>query len=529
MPSPPASAKLLPPWRWSSPTVHLLLLLVLLGWAALECFGPLHSKGIAMSTHDRMQQSRLWASLPDPRLLIVDIDERSLADMAGEFGRWPWPRDTLATLLDHAQAEGAAALVFDILVSDPDRLHPGGDHALAAAVRDSRIGLYPVARLPAALDGHSEVAVDRLPGLAIAPRGGASAPQLAMIAPFMQAMVASGRLGTHTAQRDGDGKLRRFAFHERLAGGWRVRSMPAAVATHLGLPDDLGDSWRPVVWRAQVDAYPRVPFSLAWACAEGRRQADCPALQGRILVLGSTAASLHDMQATPLSNQHAAVDILATLIDNALHRRFYRELTPAWRFVLSAAALMLAWTFTRRGSAGATQSALFGLPLMLVALAYASLHSEAFYLDLMLPAGLALSFLSGVSAFDALRRRLLGRAADRAGGPMALACGSASDSAERLERALFDHAAREGLHISGGRSAAGDGGRCHALWVLWGLADAAAAQRASQSIERAVPRGWTRPFVVGAEPQDDLLRALGEGLPGACKAATAPQELLHAT
>ncbi len=151
MPSPPASAKLLPPWRWSSPTVHLLLLLVLLGWAALECFGPLHSKGIAMSTHDRMQQSRLWASLPDPRLLIVDIDERSLADMAGEFGRWPWPRDTLATLLDHAQAEGAAALVFDILVSDPDRLHPGGDHALAAAVRDSRIGLYPVARLPAAI------------------------------------------------------------------------------------------------------------------------------------------------------------------------------------------------------------------------------------------------------------------------------------------------------------------------------------------------------------------------------------------
>ena len=48
---------------------------------------------------------------------------------------------------------------------------------------------------------------------------------------------------------------------------------------------------------------------------------------------------------------------------------------------------------------------------------------------------------------------------------------------------MFDHAAREGLHISGGRSAAGDGGRCHALWVLWGLADAAAAQRASQSIE----------------------------------------------
>ena len=112
-----------------------MLTLLLVTKPAFQRFGPVRSQGIAATTFDLMQRHRLWASAPDPRLLIVDVDERSLADLSAEFGRWPWSRDTLATVLQHAQAEGAAAVVFDILFSDPDRLRPGGDRALDAAVR----------------------------------------------------------------------------------------------------------------------------------------------------------------------------------------------------------------------------------------------------------------------------------------------------------------------------------------------------------------------------------------------------------
>jgi adenylate cyclase len=43
--------------------------------------------------------ARLLVTLPqgiDPRIVIVDIDEKSL----NEVGRWPWGRDRLGDLLD---------------------------------------------------------------------------------------------------------------------------------------------------------------------------------------------------------------------------------------------------------------------------------------------------------------------------------------------------------------------------------------------------------------------------------------------
>ena len=45
--------------------------------------------------------ARVQLSLPgtvDPRVVIIDIDERSMA----ELGQFPWPRDRLATLVDQA-------------------------------------------------------------------------------------------------------------------------------------------------------------------------------------------------------------------------------------------------------------------------------------------------------------------------------------------------------------------------------------------------------------------------------------------
>ena len=501
MPTPRRSWRRLSPWRWPAAAVHGVLALTLLTWAAWSCFGSAGSHGMAEATYDRLQQARLWASPPDARLLIVDIDERSLADMAEEFGRWPWPRDTLATLLDHAERDGAAAFVFDILFSDPDRLHPGGDRALETAAAASGIALFPAARLPARLDGHSELTADRLPGLATPPATGwATAPRLAMILPFMQAMVARGRLATHTAQRDPDGKLRRFAWHERLPDGWTVRSMPAAVARQLGRAPETDGIARRIVWRQQVDAYPRVPFVVAWACAEGRRRAGCPSLHGRIVVLGASASGLHDVLATPLSNQHAGVDILATLIDNALHARDYRELGSSWRFAFAAAALALAWWAVRRGNAGASRHALLLLPAVLMGLGYASLHTEAVYLDLTLPATLALSFISIAALFDALRCRWFGLRADDASGPFALACGAPSSSAEWLERVLLDIATREGLRVSGCRAASGRLGTMHGLWALWGLLDELRATQIALEMSRRVPGAWFQYFAPGSEP-----------------------------
>ena len=51
---------------------------------------------------------------------IVDIDEESLK----EIGQWPWPRTVLADLVDKLAANGAAAIGFDIVFPEPDRMSP---------------------------------------------------------------------------------------------------------------------------------------------------------------------------------------------------------------------------------------------------------------------------------------------------------------------------------------------------------------------------------------------------------------------
>jgi adenylate cyclase len=51
---------------------------------------------------------------------IVDIDERSLAAV----GQWPWPRDKLALIVDRLAEAGAAAIAFDIIFPEADRLSP---------------------------------------------------------------------------------------------------------------------------------------------------------------------------------------------------------------------------------------------------------------------------------------------------------------------------------------------------------------------------------------------------------------------
>lgn len=53
---------------------------------------------------------------PDPRIVIVDIDQQSQEIL----GRWPFPRDNFAKLLDSLREDGAKVVAFDITFTKPD-------------------------------------------------------------------------------------------------------------------------------------------------------------------------------------------------------------------------------------------------------------------------------------------------------------------------------------------------------------------------------------------------------------------------
>ncbi len=86
-----------------------------------------------------------WEYRPDPRLLIVAIDDNSLQ----QIGQWPWPRATHAQLLDRLTQAGSTRVVLDLMLSEPDRQDAAQDADLAAAIRRNGHVVLPVLAAPA--------------------------------------------------------------------------------------------------------------------------------------------------------------------------------------------------------------------------------------------------------------------------------------------------------------------------------------------------------------------------------------------
>ncbi len=51
---------------------------------------------------------------------VVDIDEASI----DKLGQWPWPRTTIAQMVERLMALGAATIAFDIVFPEADRTSP---------------------------------------------------------------------------------------------------------------------------------------------------------------------------------------------------------------------------------------------------------------------------------------------------------------------------------------------------------------------------------------------------------------------
>jgi adenylate cyclase len=86
--------------------------------ALLHAVGAVHLS-VLQRLDDIIYDTRLTATMPktlDDRIVIVDIDERSLA----EVGRWPWSRNRVAKLVDHLFDQQAALVAFDIVFAEPD-------------------------------------------------------------------------------------------------------------------------------------------------------------------------------------------------------------------------------------------------------------------------------------------------------------------------------------------------------------------------------------------------------------------------
>jgi len=343
---------------------------------------------------------RMRDTVADDRIVIVDIDERSLA----EQGRWPWPRKTLADLARRLTDDGRATVVgFDVVFAEPSR-ETGNDDAFAAALSGHRVhlgyyfgneskglgvGVLPAPVLPAhalppgqrvtSWDGYGA----NLAVLQDAAAGGGFLNPLVDPDGVVRALPVVAAYGDQLYSSLALGLLRDY-----LGGAALVLSEQAiylrGARGKASLPISEGmTALVPFAGSAR-------PFRYVSASDVLAGRADRKWFEGRIVLVGTTAPGLTDLRATPVGATFPGVQIHAQLISGALDGTISQR--PADAGLLAAASMGLV------GLALAASSPLIGpLGVLLVGgigmgslVAWNTLALSNFALVLPLAAGLAM-------------------------------------------------------------------------------------------------------------------------------------------
>jgi adenylate cyclase len=344
--------------RWLRIVVPLAMLV---GGVALRVADPAGVvEELRLKVFDTFQRIKPRAYQNAP-VRIVDIDDSSLE----RIGQWPWPRTVVARLVTRLTELGAAVIVFDIVFAEPDRTSPSRVLPLWPDTPDVEALRRNIGALPdhdeilAEAMGRSNVVtafvltdgeLPRPPALKKGFIHAGDDPQR-FLSKFTGAVVslpeieaaAVGNGGLNVAA-ERDGVVRRLPTVMRLGDDLRpslvlealrvvqgggatviIKSSGASGETSLGehtginhvkigafvIPTDgQGRMW--------LHYTPSVPerFIPAWTVLEQGFPRE--AVEGVIVLIGTSAAGLKDRFATPLDPTAGGVEIHAQALEQII-------------------------------------------------------------------------------------------------------------------------------------------------------------------------------------------------------------------
>jgi adenylate cyclase len=393
---------------------------------------------------DFMVRKRVIVPKPDTEIVIVDINEASLAAMAKEYGRYPWPRQVFGEFLENIEAQKPKAIVFDILFSDADIANPDSDAYFNDTIAATNNTFFPFIRLSETQDKLSAVKPAMIPGVTeIIPEQADKNATIAVILPHFAAAINSGRLGFNNIYPDADGIVREYRLY-RGDYGWKVPSLALRVGNILGysVPDTQNVLLN---WRGKPFTYQNVTFSdvlLDMSSKVKKRPQN--EFTGKIVIIGSTAPSLFDLKATPIAKIYPGVEILATAIDNVKHGDYLHVWRGALSYVLIS--LLLIWLTTAAFYKEADRDKLNRIfsssQIGLLVISYIGINITNTYLDLSGPVIWAVAYFSVAKVYAlatdlALQRWLAFGVKTGEGGSQALIMPILVESEEPLGDALL--------------------------------------------------------------------------------------------
>ena len=351
---------------------------------------------------DFMVKNRVFKPSADKDIVIVDINEASLAAFAKEYGRWPWPRQVLGEFVENIQAQNPKAIVFDIVFSDADIYNADSDAYFNEVIAASENTFFPILRLDASQDELSQLKYAQIPGLTSSADADKNAT-IAAILPFFQGAQKANRLGTHNVYPDNDGIVREYRmFHDEA--GWQLPSLAKVLAEYNGVNTQKLPKNMLINWRGKPFTYTYASFSDVFTdLASKNKTRPQNEFTNKIVIIGSTAPGLFDIKPTAMNKQFPGVEILATAIDNAKHGDYLKVWRGKTPYVFLS--LLLIWlttlAFYFKVDRDKFNSIFTGSQIGLLVLSYIAINVSNTYLDLTGPILWAVA-LFGVAKIYAL-------------------------------------------------------------------------------------------------------------------------------
>ncbi|MFV0644866.1 MAG: CHASE2 domain-containing protein [Sphingomonadaceae bacterium] len=248
-------------------------------------------------------------------VLIVAIDEQALL----EIGPWPWDRSVHAKIVEHLQQAGARSILFDILFLDP----AGGDSTFSQAMEQAGNVTLPYRIEAPGLNGEIYDLEQPVPVLE-------------------QASAATGHV---MVSADRDGVIRSLDRYYRIGS---VQWPHIAVATAAAFPSagENGATEPATTLERPLIGFSAPPGGFSTVSASALLNDEVPAavIEGRDVLVGSTAAGLGDFYATPFGDQGQlmrGVELTANALVAQRQGLWISKLSRAMNLVLAIALVLL--------------------------------------------------------------------------------------------------------------------------------------------------------------------------------------------
>lgn len=356
------------------PTVSVLALALAINYA-----NPSLLQTLRLAVFDTLliRHPRPYTEMP---VKIIDIDDESLR----RLGQWPWPRTQVAEMISRLGRAGAATVALDIVFAEPDKTSPrqllplwqkegvltglsaetlpDHDDVLAAAIGEANVvtgfalneqvtTAKPAKKAGMAIAGESpDTALERFTGAVItlpvleekASGNGAlnSVPERDGVIRRIPVMLGHGSsmLPTLAAEalRTAQGAKSYLVKAGGASGEAEFQGAGGMVGVKIGqfaVPTDAsGKFWLHYTEYAEKRYFP------AWKVFEP--DFDPAQVEGHILLVGTSAAGLKDIRATPLNPAANGVEIHAQAIEQVLLGDYIER--PGWILGAELTAMALA-------------------------------------------------------------------------------------------------------------------------------------------------------------------------------------------